>query len=79
MTRRQAIKHGNIAEFRGIIVEGYVEHRHDLLDQNDQFLAEIDLARLNRMRREMKRRWTHHVDTMQRAWEVEREQKNKHQ
>ena len=33
--RRQAIKHGNIAEFRGTIVEGYVEHRHDLSDQHD--------------------------------------------
>ena len=79
MTRRQAIKHRNIAEFRGIIVEGYVEHRHELLDHHDQFLAEIDLTRLNRMRRETKRRWIHHLDIAKWAWEVEREQKNKHQ
>ena len=32
----------------------YVEHRHELMDHHDQFLAEIDLTRLNRMRRETK-------------------------
>ena len=32
----------------------YVEHRHELMDHHNQFLAEIDLTRLNRMRRETK-------------------------
>ena len=57
----------------------YVEHIHEFLDHHDQFLAGIDLTRLNRMKKETKRRWIHHLDIAKRAWEVEREQKNKHQ
>ena len=53
----------------------YVEHRYELLAHHDQFLAEIDLTRLSRMRREMKQRWIQHLDIAKRAWEVEREQK----
>ena len=53
----------------------YVEHRYELLDHHDQFLAEIDLTRLSGMRRETKRRWIQHLDIAKRAWEVERGQK----
>ena len=57
----------------------YVEHRYKLLAHYYQFLAEIDLTRLSRTRREMKRIWIHHLDIAKLAWEVEREQKNKYQ
>ena len=55
----------------------YVDYRHKLMDHHDQFLAEIDLTRLIRTRRGKKRRWIHHLDIAKRAWEIEREQKNK--
>ena len=32
----------------------YVEHKHELMGHHDQVLAEIDLTRLSRMRRETK-------------------------
>ena len=57
----------------------YVEHRHEMVDHHDQFLMEIDLTRLSGMRREMKRKWIYHLNIARRAWEIEREQKNKHQ
>ena len=57
----------------------YVDHRHELMYHHDQFLAEIDLTRLSRMRRGTKRRWIHNLDIAKRAWEVEREQKSKNQ
>ena len=34
----------------------YVDHRHELVDCHNQFLAEIDLSRLSGMRRETKRK-----------------------
>ena len=33
-----------------------VEHRHELVDYHDQFLAEIDLTRLSGMRRKTKQK-----------------------
>ena len=32
----------------------YVDHIHELVDHHDQFLSEIDLTRMSRMRRETK-------------------------
>ena len=54
-------------------VVSYVDQSHELVDHHDQFLAEIDLTRLNGMRRETKRRWIHHLNIAKRVWEVERE------
>ena len=56
-----------------------MEHRHELVNCQDQFLAEIDLSRLSGMRRETKRRWISNLDIVRNAWEVEREQKSKNQ
>ena len=55
----------------------YVDHRNELVHHHDQVQAEIDLPRLSRMRREMKRRWIHHLDIAKQA--VEKEQKRKNQ
>ena len=57
----------------------YVEHRHELVNYQDQFLAEIDLSRLSGMRRETKRRWINNLDIARNAWEVDQEQKRKNQ
>ena len=55
----------------------YVDYRHELVDHHDQILAEMDLTRLNGMKRKTERRWIHHIEIVKRAWEVEREQTNK--
>ena len=83
---RNEIKHNKDNEYDAVDDERlsariiwYVEHRHELVNYQDQFLAEIDLSRLSRMRRETKRRWIHNLDIARNAWEVEREQKSKNQ
>ena len=46
---------------------------HESVNYHDQFLAEIDLTRLSRMRRETKRKWIHNLDIAKKAWEIEQE------
>ena len=55
----------------------YVDHRHELVNYHDQFLAEIDLTRLSGMRRETKRKWIHNLDISKNVWKIEREQRSK--
>ena len=56
-----------------------MDHRHELVNHHDQFLAEIDLTRLSGMRRETKRKWIHNLGIAKKAWEIEQEQKSKNQ
>ena len=49
------------------------------MNYHDQFLAEIDLTRLSRTRREKKRKRIHNLDIAKKAWEIEREQRRKNQ
>ena len=83
---RNEIKHSKDNKYNAVDDERlsarivwYVDHRHELLQHHDQFLAEIDLTRLSGMRRETKRKWISNLDTAKRAWEIEREQKGKNQ
>lgn len=60
-------------------IRWYVEHRHEVLKHGDQFLARIDLTRLQYMRKTTKKRWIKHVEMARRIWEAERKQRTRNQ
>ena len=49
----------------------YVTHRHELLSHQDEFLAAVDVSTLHRLRRDTKREWVRHLDTVREAFAVE--------
>ena len=53
----------------------YFDHRHELVDNQDQFLIEIDLTRLSVMYCRTEQEWVRHLDITRKAWEIEREQR----
>ena len=57
----------------------YVEHRHELLSHHDQFLASIDLSRLDGMRRKTKKKWLTHLDKAEAAYRIELKARKKGQ
>ena len=61
------------------MIRWYVDHKYEVLQWGDQFLANIDLTRLQHMRRETKRKWIKHVEMARRRGEIERRQRRKNQ
>lgn len=55
-------------------IQWYVLHRHNLLSTHDEFLIEIDLSTLHRMRPETKRKWLHHLNIAREAYNNEKRQ-----
>jgi len=49
----------------------YMANREQVLARGDQFMANIDVTRLHRMRRETKKAWIKHLDKLREAFRVE--------
>ena len=60
-------------------IRWYVDHKHEVLQWGDQFLANIDLTRLQHMRRETKKKWIKHVEIVRKRGKIERRQRQKNQ
>ena len=56
-----------------------MDHRHEVLRRGDQFLANIDLTRLQYMRRSTEKRWIEHVEKAKKMADMERKQREKGQ
>ena len=80
LMHKQVNRH-QAAEDRGLNerILWYVEHRHELLSHHDQFLASIDLSRLDGMRRKTKKKWLTHLDKAEAAYRIELKARKKGQ
>ena len=61
------------------IIRWFVYHKHEVLRRGDQFLANIDLTRLQYMRRLTKKRWIEHAEKAKKMTDMERKQREKGQ
>ena len=52
-------------------IEWYISHRHEILSYRDEFLADVDVSTLHRMRRDTKREWLRHLEIARQAHAVE--------
>ena len=52
-------------------IEWYVSHCHEILSHRDEFLADVDVSNLHRMRRDTKQEWVRHLDIARQAHAIE--------
>lgn len=55
-------------------IRWYVEHRAEVLKHGDRFLANIDLARLPKMRRMTKQKWLKQIEKVKLFYQKDLEQ-----